>query len=79
VARREGISGLAGAGGFHQRSIKTPVLWGQGGYYDLGVLGIIPPQRGRPRKTPSDRIRLISRLSWMPSPLGSKRVVSTQE
>ena len=26
-------------------------------YRQLGVLGIIPPQRGRPRKTPSDRTR----------------------
>ena len=26
-------------------------------YHELGVLGIIPPQRGRPTKTPSNRTR----------------------
>ena len=30
-------------------------------YYELGVLGIIPPQRGRPTKTPPGRTRAFFR------------------
>ncbi len=40
VDRREGISSQAGAGGFHRRSIKAAVLWGQDGLATQATAGV---------------------------------------